>query len=228
MISSDVIQQRWQLLQDMLQSINPHRPLPRILVVTKGQSIETMRQCYALGLRDFAENKWQEAADKIDALADCPEICWHFIGRLQTNKLKFIAQSFHWVHTVDSLERYRKLDHVRPHNRCLNVCLQLSDDRVVALGQGQSYGWSGRALDSLLPQQVLAGLPIRGLMMMVSRNYTAEERMYLYQLGARCYEKMALRLNDCDLLNMGTSFDFDMAYQAGANCIRIGSLLFQM
>lgn len=98
----------------------------RLVAVTKKKSVAAIKEAYNYGIRDFAESRVQEALEKQEQLQDYQDICWHFIGHIQTNKAKKVLENFHWIHSVDSLKLAEYLDKlaaktfISPH-----VCLQV-------------------------------------------------------------------------------------------------------
>jgi pyridoxal phosphate enzyme (YggS family) len=193
-----------------------------LLAVTKGQSAARVRAATALGLTEFGENYLGEALPKIQQLRDTPAN-WHFIGRLQANKTRPIAEHFAWVHSVDRLRIAERLAMHRPATAPeLNLCVQvhIADDP-------EKGGVAAAATLPLLRQ--IAALPrlrLRGLMCMLP--YEAPET-----LQADCFGAMA-RLADAaradglplDTLSMGMSADLETAVAAGSTMVRIGTALF--
>ena len=139
-----------------------HKPAPTLLAVSKKHPSSAIRQLYQLGQRDFGESYWQEAEAKLTELADL-DIIWHFIGPLQSNKTRPIAEHFAWVHSVDREKIARRLSEQRPnHLPDLNVCLQVNIDRETTK--------SGVLPEAVLPlAQSVAALP-RLRLLDLSRN----------------------------------------------------------
>lgn len=195
----------------------------RLLAVSKGQPAEAIRAMHSLGVADFAESYVQEALEKMEALGEMPGIHWHFIGRLQSNKTRAVAQHFAWVHSVDREQIARRLNEQRPADAPrLNVCLQ------VRLGDEPTKG--GAEPDGLpvLAAAVasLQRLKLRGLMCLPPpTSDVAQQRAWFRQL-----RELFLKLNDAghgmDTLSMGMSDDFEAAIEEGATIVRIGTALF--
>jgi len=193
-----------------------------LVAVTKAKTAESVRLAATAGVTDFGENYLQEALAKMDQLADLP-LQWHFIGGIQSNKTRPIAERFDWVHGVDRLNVARRLSEQRPfHAPPLNVCLQVALDPEPTKG-----GVSPEALASLAAD--VAGLPrlrLRGLMCVpppqrgpeAQRPVFARLRVALQELNAG-----GLKL---DTLSMGMSADFECAIAEGATLVRIGTALF--
>jgi len=193
-----------------------------LLAVSKGQDLSRIRAALNLGLVDFGENYADEALPKILALSGTAA-CWHFIGRLQGNKTRAVAENFSWVHSVDRLRIAERLSAQRPiHSPALNLCVQvhIADDPPKG-------GVTPVALLPLL--QAIAPLPrlkLRGLMCMLPEGIpTADQRSAFARLTDLARDARAAGLQ-LDTLSMGMSADFEPAIQAGSTIVRIGTALF--
>ena len=193
-----------------------------LVAVTKGKTAESVRLAATAGVTDFGENYLQEALAKIDQLADL-KLKWHFIGGIQSNKTRAIAERFDWVQSVDRLSVARRLSEQRPfHAPLLNVCIQ------VALVPEPTKG--GVAPDELAElARAIAGLPrlvLRGLMCVPPpQPNAAAERAVFAKLRAALDDLNAGGLK-LDTLSMGMSGDFESAIAEGATLVRIGTALF--
>lgn len=193
-----------------------------LLAVSKQQSIDTIRAAYTAGQRDFGENYVQEALAKIDALKDL-DIVWHFIGQLQGNKTRLVAERFHWVHTLDRARIAQRLNAQRPfHAPPLQVCVQVNLEAEPGKG--------GASPDEVaqLARQVrdLPRLRLRGLMCIPAARPQFEEQRAVF---ARLAELLAQLLADghpVDTLSMGMSADLEAAIAAGATIVRVGTAVF--
>jgi PLP dependent protein len=198
-------------------------PQVRVIAVTKTVSVEAMRAAYAAGIRDFGENRVQEAEVKRLALADLTDVTWHFIGHLQSNKAKGAIELFDWIQSVDSLKLAQRLDRLaQEQNRHLHVCLQ-----VKLLSDPNKAGFSVEELWDALPQ--LAALPhlqMRGLMVIPPLDLDASQTVRVFQQAKELIEKMQQQGLQVDQLSMGMSDDYALAIQAGATMIRPGRILF--
>lgn len=201
-----------------------HRPAGSVclLAVSKKQSIEKMQQALAAGQHLFAENYLQEALPKMMALAK-ENIEWHFIGPIQSNKTKKIAENFMWVHSVSSLTVAQRLNNQRPtHLPPLNVCIQVNIS-------GEKTK-SGITDEQLLPfAKALLALPhlkLRGLMTIpaVKQNLLAQ-RSELQKLS-RAFKKLCEQDIPLDTLSMGMSNDLEAGIAEGATIVRIGTGIF--
>ena len=192
-----------------------------LVAVSKTQPAESIRLVAAAGQLAFGENYLQEALAKQDALADLPELIWHFIGPIQSNKTRPIAERFDWVHTVDRLRIAERLSQQRPDDRsALNVCLQVN-----VSGEASKSGVSLAALPELAAAVAqLPRLRLRGLMTIPApATGLAQQRMPFQILR----EVMAgLALPGLDTLSMGMSDDLEAAILEGATLVRVGTALF--
>jgi len=193
-----------------------------LVAVTKAKTAESVRLAATAGVTDFGENYLQEAQAKMDQLADL-QLKWHFIGSIQSNKTRVIAERFDWVQSVDRFSVARRLSEQRPfHAPPLNVCIQ-----VALVPEPTKGGVAPEELATLAA--AIAALPrlkLRGLMCVpppqanaaAERAVFASLRMALEDLNAG-----GLKL---DTLSMGMSGDFESAIAEGATLIRIGTALF--
>ncbi len=201
-----------------------HRPAHcvQLIAVSKTQSITRIQQAIAAGQHAFGENYVQEALPKITAIAK-EKIHWHFIGAIQSNKTKAIAENFHWVHTIDSLQHAERLSAQRPNQLPdLNVCIQINID--------DEPNKSGVKLSELTDLAVkisrLPHLKLRGLMAIPAQHSEfAQQREPFRQLCAALQALQTQGLN-LDTLSMGMSDDFVAAIAEGATLLRIGTAIF--
>jgi len=200
-------------IQQAAEQAGVHRSV-RLVAVSKRQSIAAIRALYHQGQRDFGENYLQEAAEKIKACQDL-DITWHFLGAIQSNKTRAIAEQFDWVHTVDRLKIARRLAEQRPgHLGAINVLLQVNID-----DQPSKAGASVAEVPQLVEQvRSLAGLRLKGLMCIPAPGNTAAFAQ-LAKLNATLPDPLPE-------LSMGMSGDYPQAIQAGASMVRIGTALF--
>jgi PLP dependent protein len=201
-------------------------PQVRLIAVSKTVSVESIKLAYQAGIRDFAESKLQEAIDKQAQLQDLTDICWHFIGHLQTNKAKKILQHFHWLHSVDSLKLALYLDKIAGELPCSpHVLLQ-----VKLLPDPTKYGWQKEALLNDLPiLDQCSHLKIKGLMTILPLGLSQNEQLLAFQslqkLANEIQAKPGLNVS-MNELSMGMSADYHLAIQAGATMIRLGTIIF--
>ena len=215
------------LIERRLQSIRPAIPESvRLMAVTKTFEATVVRAAYQLGLRDFGENKVQEALDKQEALSDLTDVTWHFIGHVQSNKSRKVLENFDWIHSVDSLKLAKRMDRQAAElNKSPKCCLQVK----LALDPNKD-GFELDELKQVLPElDELTHLQICGLMTILPYGLEQAEATKLFE------QAEALRIDlqrqpwqnlRIDELSMGMSGDFKMAIAAGATVVRIGSGLF--
>lgn len=198
----------------------------RLLAVSKTRPPEDLRAAANAGQTAFGENYLQEALDKIEALADLEGLEWHFIGPIQSNKTRAIAESFAWVHSVDRLKIARRLNDQRPeHLPALNICLQVNIDNEASK--------SGCTV-SQLPELVAAigkldKVNLRGLMAIPDPSQPEAQLRQSFQRLASALENLRQEYPDAgplDTLSMGMSGDLELAIAEGATWVRVGSALF--
>lgn len=189
-----------------------------IVAISKQQPEAAIRQAHRAGLTHFGESYVQEALPKIAALADL-KLTWHFVGRLQGNKTRQVAEAFDWVHTVDRLRVAERLSEQRPAFAApLNVLIQVNQGR-----EPQKAGAAPEDVAALA--RAVAALPrlkLRGLMTLPPQG---APRRWFAELAAlkKALEDDGIAL---DSLSMGMSADFEEAIAAGATHVRIGTALF--
>ena len=196
-----------------------------LIAVSKTVPAERIRPAYEAGLRDFGENRVQEAKEKRLALAGL-DITWHLIGHLQTNKVKPARALFQWVHSVDSFRLAEKLDHVAEGRvQRLPVLLEVN------LGEEPTKFGAAEAAGVRLAEQVsqLSTLELRGLMGVPPYVENPEEvRPFFRRLRelARAIESRQLPNVAMRELSMGMSHDFEVAIEEGATMVRVGTAIF--
>jgi pyridoxal phosphate enzyme (YggS family) len=193
-----------------------------LLAVSKTFAPDVIREAYRAGQRLFAESYVQEALDKIEVLRDLP-IEWHFIGPIQSNKTRAIAENFAWVHSVDRLKIAERLSEQRPtHMPPLQTCLQINISGE-ASKSGVDPDQAGALAHAIAK---LPGLKLRGLMAVPApSDDVAEQRFYFAQLRELRDElnREGLKMDE---LSMGMSHDFVAAIMEGATIVRIGTAIF--
>lgn len=188
---------------------------------------EAVREAYASGLRHFGENRIQEAEAKLLQLADLKDCEWHYIGHLQTNKVRKALQLFQYVDSVDSLKLARRIDRIAAElSTTMPICLQ-----VKLASDPSKYGWTPAELTDAIPELLsLRQLQLRGLMTILPQGLTSERAIELFfnlkQLRDQLIALDPARLS-LSSLSMGMSNDFSLAVKAGATEVRIGSRIFR-
>ncbi|WP_367086075.1 YggS family pyridoxal phosphate-dependent enzyme [Pseudomonas sp. HOU2] len=191
----------------------------QLLAVSKTKPAQDLREAYAAGLRDFGENYLQEALGKQLELADLPLI-WHFIGPIQSNKTRAIAEHFDWVHSVDRLKIAQRLSEQRPAELPpLNICIQVN-----VSGEASKSGSTPADLPALAEAiSTLPRLKLRGLMAIPEPTEDRAEQDAAFAAVQRLQASLNLPL---DTLSMGMSHDLESAIAQGATWVRIGTALF--
>ncbi|WP_122433115.1 YggS family pyridoxal phosphate-dependent enzyme [Pseudomonas viridiflava] len=190
-----------------------------LLAVSKTKPSSALREAYAAGLRDFGENYLQEALGKQAELADLP-LCWHFIGPIQSNKTRAIAENFAWVHSVDRLKIAQRLSEQRPEGlEPLNICIQVN-----VSGEASKSGCTPEDLPALAAAiSALPHLRLRGLMAIPEPTEDQAEQAAAFAAVRTLQDQLDLPL---DTLSMGMSHDLEAAIAQGATWVRIGTALF--
>ncbi|MFG0588618.1 YggS family pyridoxal phosphate-dependent enzyme [Acinetobacter sp. YQ_14] len=192
----------------------------QLLAVSKTHPSLALREMYAIGQRSFGENYLQEALTKIEELQDL-EVEWHFIGHVQRNKTKHLAEKFDWVHGVDRLIIAERLSSQRLESQTpLNICLQVNID-----GQDSKDGCQPEEVSELVKQiSRLPNIRLRGLMVIPApENHAAfaDAKVLFEQVKSQHAQPQ-----DWDTLSMGMSADLDAAIAAGSTMVRVGTALF--
>ncbi len=193
-----------------------------LLAVSKSQPAEKILTAFDAGQRRFGENYLQEALEKIETLNQ-PDIEWHFIGPLQSNKLKKIAAHFHWVHTVASVKHAQFLNEERPAQLPpLNICLQINISREAT----KSGIPADEALTLAKACQAFPRLRLRGLMCIPSAKKNLTEQRQDFQKLSDLQLILIENGINLDTLSMGMSDDLEAAIAEGATMVRIGTKIF--
>ena len=190
-----------------------------LLAVSKTKPAQALREAYAAGLRDFGENYLQEALGKQAELTDLP-LSWHFIGPIQSNKTRAIAENFAWVHSVDRLKIAQRLSEQRPADLPpLNICIQVN-----VSGEASKSGCTPADLPALARAiSALPRLKLRGLMAIPEPTEDRTEQDAAFAAVRDLQASLNLPL---DTLSMGMSHDLESAIAQGATWVRIGTALF--
>ena len=194
-----------------------------LIGVSKTKPAGDVSAAAALGIRDFGENYVDEAVEKMAAV-EAPGLSWHFIGRVQSNKTRALAEHFDWVHTVERGKIARRLDSQRAGREPLSVLIQVNAD-----GDPDKAGVTPDAALVLAKEiAALENLRLRGLMTILSREtepgsgYKSVAQLF-HQIGAALEP---IHRGQWDTLSMGMTADFEQAIAAGATHIRVGTALF--
>ena len=193
-----------------------------LVAVTKSVSAEAIRAAFAVGQRDFGESYVQEALTKRAALADLP-LVWHYIGPIQSNKTRVIAENFDWVHSVDRFKVAERLSQQRPAEKGpLNLCLQVNIS-----GESTKSGIAPAEVPELA--LAVAGLPqlrLRGLMAIPEPSKDRDLSRRRFESLAQLQKGLQAKGLPLDTLSMGMSDDLEAAIAAGSTLLRVGTAIF--
>lgn len=204
------------------QAAGRHPDTVRLLAVSKTFPADAIREVYAAGQRAFGENYVQELAAKATELAGLA-IEWHFIGPLQSNKTRIVAETAHWVHAIDRLKIAQRLSAQRPaHLPPLQVCVQVN-----VSGEDSKSGCSPAEAPALLQAvAALPGLQLRGLMCIPEPTQDAATLAARFGVLRQLQQQMAAQGMVLDTLSMGMSSDMAQAIAAGSTLVRVGTAIF--
>ncbi len=209
----------------ILQAAETYRRDPDsilLLAVSKKKPAGDIRTAFLHGQRHFGENYLQEAQQKIAELDDL-DICWHFIGAIQSNKTRSIAEAFDWAHCIDRLKTARRLSEQRPpHLAPLNVCIQVNLDH-----EDSKAGIDLEQVNDLAAQmRELGGIRLRGLMTIPAPRESFDEQRLAFARLAGALADLRRQGIDCDTLSMGMTQDMEAAIAEGSTLLRIGTAIF--
>ena len=210
-------------LEEIYQNIDDVTSVNQVMLVavSKQQSIGKILQAINCGQKNFGENYLQEAIEKINLLKE-HKLEWHFIGPVQSNKCKLIAENFSWVHTIDRLKIAKRINEARENMPPIDICIQINISQ-----ENTKSGLSIDDLDNFAGEiQTYKNLKLRGLMAIPS-NVVSDEKLTLeFNLLRNKYEMMKKKYSSIDTLSMGMSNDYLLAIKNGSNLVRIGSKIF--
>lgn len=194
----------------------------RLLAVSKTHPTSAIQEAYASGITEFGESYVQEAITKIQ---NCQElnISWHFIGPLQSNKTRLVAENFDWVQSVDRLKILTRLNEQRPSTMApLKVCIQAN-----LFNEPQKKGAQQSELDELLAiADKLPHISLKGLMVIPPPQKDEKQQMHQFQQVNQIYQQLRLKFPQMDTLSMGMSGDMKSAIFNQSNMVRVGTAIF--
>ncbi|GAP75337.1 hypothetical protein W04_1859 [Pseudoalteromonas sp. SW0106-04] len=194
-----------------------------LIAVSKKKPLEDILAAFDHGHREFAESYVQEGVEKVQALNDHKTIVWHFIGPIQSNKTKAIAEHFHWVQSVDREKIARRLNEQRPTNmKPLNILIQVNIDN-----DDNKSGCSVAQLPQLAELvDNSRQLHLRGLMAIPAKTDSFDAQLQSFEKLKACFDKLQTQYPQLDTLSMGMSADVDAAIAAGSTMVRVGTAIF--
>ncbi len=197
----------------------------QLLAVSKTKPASMVREAWECGQRAFGENYVQEGVDKVQELADLDGVEWHFIGPIQSNKTRPVAESFDWVHSVDRIKVARRLSDQRPESMTpINICLQVNIDN-----QSTKAGFTPDEVLAVAEEVIaLPNVVLRGLMAIPAPAEDSENQRKPFKAMSTLLSQLQERFPEqsLDTLSMGMSGDMDAAITEGATIVRIGTALF--
>jgi pyridoxal phosphate enzyme (YggS family) len=197
--------------------------LIKLLAVSKTKPVPDIICAYESGQRHFGENYVQEAVEKIQQMTDYSDILWHFIGPLQSNKSKFIAEYFDWMHSLERIKIAKRLNEQRSvYQSPLNVCVQVNIDNEVNKAGIAAH----EVLDFIEQLQALPRLKCRGLMTIPKAGASDTERKDSFTKMQALFAQCAETFDNIDTLSMGMSGDLEIAVEYGSTMVRIGTAIF--
>ena len=220
------VTENYRKIQDLLAKAAAEAGRPadhiRLLAVSKTKPVEAILAAADAGQRDFGENFVQEGLQKIRQCGR-DDLVWHFIGHLQSNKTRLVAEHFDWVHTVDRLKIARRLSDQRPpHAAPLNVCIEVNVD-----AEPSKSGVSPAALPALARDvAALPRLTLRGLMCLPAIREGFDAQRQPFAALRELLESLNEEGMGLDTLSMGMSADYAAAIQEGATIVRVGTAIF--
>lgn len=210
------------LIQDLERKY--HRPdgSVKIVAVSKGQSIDAIQEARSAGIHDFGESYIQEALPKIKHFSAAPP-SWHFIGTLQSNKLKWIAEDFDWVHSLMNLSSAEKLNRLRSESQVpLNVCIQIKADVLESTAENPE-----KLLELAKQITEFKHLSLRGLMVISPATANRNTQYHCFKTCFSIFQSLNLKLNhNLDTLSIGMSACLEEAIHAGSTLLRLGEIIF--
>lgn len=212
-----------QQIINAAQQVNREPTDIKLLAVSKTKPVAMIREAYLSGQRCFGENYVQEGVQKIAEATDLHDIEWHFIGPIQSNKTKDIAQHFDWVHSVDREKIARRLNEQRPsESKPLNVLVQINID--------DEQSKAGIALTELNELATFISkcpnLRLRGMMAIPAANATETQQHNSFAALYAAFQELQARHPSVDTLSMGMSNDLDAAIAHGSTLVRVGTAIF--
>ena len=197
-----------------------------LVAVSKGHSFDKIIEAFNAGIINFGENYLQEALNKKLHLEEFA-IQWHFLGPIQSNKCRLIAENFDWVHSVDRIKVMKLLNDFRPSNAPpLNICIQINSSGEdtksgIAMNDAQSH-----LTDLVSALKELPKLKLRGIMSIPSNTENIDQVINEFKSMYKLYTELKKQINTVDTLSMGMSNDYALAIEHGSNLVRIGTAIF--
>jgi pyridoxal phosphate enzyme (YggS family) len=205
-------------------TLDAHRPsnAVKLLAVSKTKPVSDIVHAYDAGQRLFGENYVQEGVEKIQALQTLDDIEWHYIGPLQSNKTRLVAEHFTWVHALDRLKIAQRLNSQISTDKTLNVCIQVNidDDENKAGISAEQLNDFAKAISEL------PNLSLRGLMTIPKANQSQAQQTASFAHMSLLFNDLKKQYSSIDTLSMGMSGDIQNAINNGSTMVRVGTAIF--
>ena len=193
-----------------------------LMAVSKTQSAENIREAYRAGQKDFGENYLQESISKIHELHDL-EIIWHYIGSIQSNKSKLIAENYDWVHSIDKISTLKKINKYRDgFSRKINICIQVNIDAE----ETKSGIYMNEVEDFIKECNSMKQVNIRGLMAIPKYQSDSDLKNKAFMKIKHLFDDLIKKGYKLDTLSIGMSSDYEEAIESGSTIVRIGTAIF--
>ena len=220
-IKNNIIKIKKNIL-DLELILNREKNSVILMAVSKMQDSEKIREAYSSGQKNFGENYLQESLGKISELSDL-DIIWHYIGKIQSNKSKLIAENYDWIHSVDKISTLKKIsDHRKDSQGKINVCIQVNLDN-----EETKSGIAIEKVESFINEAVnFNGINLRGLMAIPMYEKEYELQYATFMKIKILFDSLVNKGYKLDTLSIGMSSDYSAAVAAGSTIVRIGTSIF--
>ena len=193
-----------------------------LMAVSKKQSTASIREAYKAGQKDFGENYLQESISKIQELRDL-EIVWHYIGSIQSNKSKLVAENYDWIHSVAKIATLKKINNYRDSNKeKINICIQVNIDSE----ETKSGIHISEVEDFIKECSSMSQINIRGLMAIPKFQKDNDLKNSAFKKIKRLFDDLVKKGYKLDTLSIGMSADYEEAIGSGSTIVRIGTAIF--
>ena len=193
-----------------------------LMAVSKKQSTASIREAYKAGQKDFGENYLQESISKIQELRDL-EIVWHYIGSIQSNKSKLVAENYDWIHSVAKIATLKKINNYRGSNKeKINICIQVNIDSE----ETKSGIHISEVEDFIKECSSMSQINIRGLMAIPKFQKDSDLKNVAFSKIKSLFDDLVLKGYKLDTLSIGMSGDYEEAIGSGSTIVRIGTAIF--
>ena len=220
-IKNNIIKIKKNIL-DLELILNREKNSVILMAVSKMQDSEKIREAYSSGQKNFGENYLQESLGKISELSDL-DITWHYIGKIQSNKSKLIAENYDWIHSVDKISTLKKIsDHRKDSQDKINVCIQVNLDN-----EETKSGIAIEKVESFINEAAnFNGINLRGLMAIPMYEKEYELQYATFMKIKILFDSLVNKGYKLDTLSIGMSSDYSAAVADGSTIVRIGTSIF--